>query len=194
MAQHNSGMTGHSCLEQVSTIVGRRSTQVLVTCHLSRQFGSSIGQEIDLPAPTVMPGGGGKTALIPAFLSHFHVSNTFGGGDGDLRRPMNTVLAGGQHKAVVQAFLRKYTESSGRVLLDTIENQLIDIGMRMLVPRELFRAQGFPDSHRIEVEHGGRQLSKATQIRMCGNSVCPPMARALVTANVAAESIIRRAA
>ena len=65
---------------------------------------------------------------------------------------------------------------------------ITDIGMRMLTPRERFRAQGFPDSYEIErgvLPDGGEiPLGKTDQGRMCGNSVCPPLAEALVTANV----------
>lgn len=64
--------------------------------------------------------------------------------------------------------------------------QITDIGMRMLSPRELFRAQGFPEDYVIDPVFNGKPLSKAAQIRMCGNSVCPPVAAALVRANVVA--------
>lgn len=65
------------------------------------------------------------------------------------------------------------------------EYAIADIGMRMLAPRELYRAQGFPDSYLIDIEHNGRPLSKTAQVRMCGNSVSPYAAQALVLANVA---------
>lgn len=61
--------------------------------------------------------------------------------------------------------------------------QIVDIGLRMLTPRELFRAQGFPESYQIERGGDGRVLTKTAQVRMCGNSVCPPMAKAYVAAN-----------
>jgi DNA (cytosine-5)-methyltransferase 1 len=61
--------------------------------------------------------------------------------------------------------------------------------MRMLTPRERFMAQGFPEDHAIEVgidEHGNDMpLTAEVQGRCCGNSVCPPIARALVAANCA---------
>lgn len=57
------------------------------------------------------------------------------------------------------------------------------VGLRMLTPRELFRAQGFPESYQIERGGDGRVLTKTAQVRMCGNSVCPPMAKAYVAAN-----------
>jgi len=59
-----------------------------------------------------------------------------------------------------------------------------DIAMRMLTPRELYRAQGFPDSYTIDRGADGRKLTKAEQVRMVGNSVCPPIAAALARANV----------
>ena len=71
----------------------------------------------------------------------------------------------------------------------TVEGEpyaIVDIGMRMLAPRELFRAQNFPDDYMIDPMIGNRRLTKTDQIRMCGNSVCPPIARALVAANVVA--------
>src|SRR5690606_23658774 len=66
---------------------------------------------------------------------------------------------------------------------------IVDIGMRMLSPRELFRAQGFPDSYIIGRGADGKPMTKTSQNRMCGNSVCPPMAAALVAANYAVEDV-----
>ena len=62
---------------------------------------------------------------------------------------------------------------------------IADIGMRMLTPREQFRAQGFPDSYVIDHGADGQPMTKTAQTRMCGNSVCPPVAAALVDANCA---------
>ena len=70
--------------------------------------------------------------------------------------------------------------------------RIADIGMRMLSPRELFRAQGFNDEYVIDPVVNGRRLSKAAQVRMCGNSVSPHPAKALVEANV--QSMRTRAA
>ena len=60
--------------------------------------------------------------------------------------------------------------------------------MRMLTPRELFTAQGFPPSYVIDPEVRGKRLSKTAQVRMCGNSVSPYPARALVSANLGAAA------
>ena len=61
---------------------------------------------------------------------------------------------------------------------------IVDIGMRMLTPRELYRAQSFPDRYVIDPIVDEKPLTKTAQIRMVGNSVCPAVAEALVRANV----------
>ncbi|HWE72618.1 MAG TPA: DNA cytosine methyltransferase, partial [Stellaceae bacterium] len=66
-----------------------------------------------------------------------------------------------------------------------VDYQIVDIGMRMLHARELFRAQSFPDNYIIDPMYQGKPLTKTAQIRMCGNSVCPILAQALVIANCA---------
>lgn len=59
-----------------------------------------------------------------------------------------------------------------------------DIGMRMLEPRELYRAQGFPDDYIIDFDVNGKKYSRSAQIARCGNAVPPPFAEALVRANL----------
>lgn len=61
---------------------------------------------------------------------------------------------------------------------------IVDIGLRMMTPRELYRAQGFPDSYIIDIGHDGRAFSKSSQVRMVGNSVCPNITKALIQANL----------
>jgi len=124
----------------------------------------------------------------------------------DMRAPAPTVCAGGTHSALVAALIAPYYGSgsglTGRDVRDPsptvtskqrlqlitvqIEGQsyvVTDIGMRMLQPRELYRAQGFPDEYIIAPEYNGKPLTKGAQVRMCGNSVPPPFSRALITAN-----------
>ena len=126
--------------------------------------------------------------------------------------PLGTVSAQGTHHAEVRAFLTAYYGSDQdtpladpmhtvttkpRFALVTVEGQkyaIADIVMRMLQPRELYRAQGFPDTYIIDRGADGRSLPKDAQVRMCGNSVCPPLARALVEANYSERQAQRRAA
>lgn len=155
----------------------------------------------DAPMPTIVPTGNGAT-LCAAFLAkHFGGNETPGW---PLDSPMSTVTAK-DHHALVTAFLLKYYGTDqdprlreplhtattkarfGLVTVSGIDYQIVDIGMRMLQPRELFRAQGFPDRYIIDPEYGGKPLTKTAQVRMCGNSVCPQVAEALVNANVVNE-------
>ncbi len=112
--------------------------------------------------------------VVSAFLSAYYGSDQ----DTPLDDPMHTVT------------------TKPRFALVTVAGQqyaITDIGMRMLQPRELYTAQGFPASYIIDRGHDGRVLPKDAQVRMCGNSVCPPLSRALVRANYA-EASVRRAA
>lgn len=115
--------------------------------------------------------------------------------------PVHTVSAQGLHHGEVRAFLTKYYGTDGtpemleplhtvttkdRFGLVTIKGEayaIVDIGLRMLAPRELYRAQGFPESYAIDRGAAGEPITKTAQVRMCGNSVSPPLARALVSCN-----------
>lgn len=89
------------------------------------------------------------------------------------------------------------------VTIDAVTYIIVDIGLRMLKPRELARAQGFPDSYVLNpecwytTEKGNRKfgaLPIAMQISAIGNSVCPPVARALVAANQPGLPVMEMAA
>jgi DNA (cytosine-5)-methyltransferase 1 len=129
-------------------------------------------------------------ALCAAFLSKFYSTNV----GSDLRAPVPTVTSTGQHLAEVRAFLVKYYGTGGgqrvtepmatittkdRLGLVTVlgqQYQIQDIGLRMLQPHELFLAQGFPADYRLVG-------TKTDQVRLCGNSVSPPVAEAIIRAN-----------
>jgi len=81
------------------------------------------------------------------------------------------------------AFLAKYGVKLNElglatVTIDDIEYIVADIGMRMLEPRELFRATGFYDDYQIAPIYNGKPLTRTAQIRMCGNAVPPAKERA----------------
>jgi DNA (cytosine-5)-methyltransferase 1 len=176
-------------------------------------YGERPGQvpralDLHQPLGTVVAGGA-KHALVSAFLAK-HYGGHEGSGS-SLAAPIDTVTAR-DHHSLVRAFLLKYygAEQDPRLTdpLHTITTRhrfglvavrgeryvIADIGMRMLAPRELFRAQGFADSYQIDVGPHGEALTKTAQVRMCGNSVCPPLARALVTANFSVRQARRREA
>ena len=140
----------------------------LAACTLMRQFGTSSGADIEQPLGTVMPDGcGGKTGLVAAFLDKYYGNERSGA---SVAEPMHTVVSKDKMSLVT-------------VRIDGDVYVITDIGMRMLQPRELFNAQGFPHDYIIDPLYNGKPLSKSAQVRMCGNSVCPPLAAALVKAN-----------
>lgn len=61
---------------------------------------------------------------------------------------------------------------------------IADIGLRMLSPRELYNAMGFPIDYKIDRDYRGSEYGKSKQVARCGNAVCPQMAAALVRANL----------
>ncbi|HDT3082684.1 TPA: DNA cytosine methyltransferase [Klebsiella aerogenes] len=117
--------------------------------------------------------------------------------------PMPTITAGGQHVGEVEttlavedydeervqqvlAFLKEYcgADSTGLVEIARVTYRIVDIGMRMLQPHELYRAQGFPDWYIIDQDYRGVKYAKDKQVARCGNAVPPPFAEALVRANL----------
>lgn len=140
----------------------------LVSSHLLAMGQNAVGGSMNDPVPTVLAGAT-RYAEVRAFLVAYYGNEKDGG---SLFDPMRTVTS---------------KDRLGLVTVEGIEYAIADIGMRMLVPRELYRAQGFPDSYRIDIEFKGKPLTKTAQVRMCGNSVCPPMAEAIVRANYGAE-------
>jgi DNA (cytosine-5)-methyltransferase 1 len=219
LAQHNtdhagSVRAGRPADEPLSTIVHRGTQQNLVTAFLAQHNGGAnghqtIGHDMRKPVSTINAKGS-QQQVVTAHIAAFG-QNTRGF---DPREPMQTVLAGASRYAEVRAFLVKYYSEGGQwqdcrepmhtvptrdrlglVTVHGIDYQIVDIGMRMLTPRELARAQGFPDSYVLEapytppgsptgrVRHHPGKLTKTAQIRMIGNSVCPQLARAIVEAN-----------
>lgn len=201
VVKHYTGATGSGVEEPFPTIMGRNTQNQLVMAFLTRQFGNSIGAAVKNPAPTITPGGAGKSGLITSHLIKFRGTKALGYGQ-DLRTPLHTITAGGNHFGEVRAFLLKYYGTAtgqsinqpihsvtskarfGLVVIEGTAYQVADIGMRMLTPRELFLAQGFPRDYIIDLEYNGKPLTKTAQISMVGNSVSPHPAEALVKANI----------
>jgi len=135
----------------------------------------------------IRPGAATDVDLVASSLVLFHGSRR----DGQpIERPLPTVRAGGMHIAEVRAFLGRlryeHSLAGGApvVMIGAEPYGIVDIGMRMLSPRELYRAQGFDDGHVIDVDANGKRLTKEAQVRLCGNSVVPAVARAIVVANM----------
>ncbi|WP_302807148.1 DNA cytosine methyltransferase [Cloacibacillus porcorum] len=168
LAKHYGGVVGQAVESPVGTTTAA-DHHSLVACTLMRQFGTSTGAPVDRPVGTVMPEGRGKTGLVAAFLAKYYGAEREGI---PLNGPLHTIC--GKDKFAVVT-----------VSIGGEEYAVYDIGMRMLQPRELFRAQGFGDDYIIDLVYEGKYLSKSAQVRMVGNSVCPPIAEAIVKANCA---------
>lgn len=166
LAKHYGGheATGSRLAAPIATIT-TQDHHALVATHMVKLMGSCAdGQAMALPFPTVRAQGT-HLGEVRAFLTKY-----YGTGDGQSAQvPLGTVTT---------------RDRFGLVMVAGEPYEIADIGMRMLQPRELFRAQGFRDDYDIEPLIDGKPLTKTAQIRMCGNSVSPVMAEALVRANV----------
>lgn len=214
LAKHYTGVVGSDLADPMgtATTVDHHSLVTANLVHMghgegkdgTKRFSHGIRSVAD-PLNTVTASGA-AAGIVTAHMLKLRGDNV-GSGAGE---PLHTVSAQGTHHAEVRAFLIKYYGTDGdpaiteplhtvttkdRFGLVTIrgtEYAIVDIGLRMLTPRELYRAQGFPETYRIETGADGRHTTKTAQVRMCGNSVCPPLARALVAANHTEAQAIRR--
>ena len=170
----------------------------VVAAHLMVNNTGHSGGSADTPAHTVTTGN--HHAVVASHLVKLRGTCR----DGQpTSKPMPTVTAGGLHVGEVKTtlavdeydeyraqqtleFLREYCgeDCDGLVTVDGITYHIVDIGMRMLQPHELYRAQGFPDWYIIDRDYRGVKYPKDKQVARCGNAVPPPFAEALVRANL----------
>lgn len=182
LAQHNAGEkmasnAGRPANTPLSTLTTSGSQQQVVAASLMSMHGAARrGQAIDAPHPTICAGGQ-HSALVAAFLQKYYSTQQ----DPDLNEPLHTLTTRARFGVVT-------------VEIDGQTYAIADIGMRMLTPREQFRAQGFPETYQIATGAGGRTMTATEQTRMCGNSVSPPVAAAIVAANCAHLAGARREA
>ena len=80
----------------------------------------------------------------------------------------------------------------GLVTIQGVDYQIVDIGLRMLEPRELYGCQGFPDDYIIDRDYTGKPYGRTEQVKRCGNAVCPPLPAALVRANLPELCVAKR--
>jgi DNA (cytosine-5)-methyltransferase 1 len=192
-----------------STITAQGQHSALVTAFLAKHYTGVVGSDLADPIGTV-------TSVDHHSLVTSHMIKLRGQNIGSAAsEPLHTVSAQGLHHGEVRALLVKYygNEKDGvqiaepmhtipthdRFGLVTVQISgepyaIVDIGLRMLTPRELYRAQGFPEHYNTETGAAGEPISKTAQVRMCGNSVCPPLAKAIVQANYAEQVSMRKAA
>jgi DNA (cytosine-5)-methyltransferase 1 len=169
----------------------------LVTAFIAKHFGgkSSPGSSLKKPMGTVTTKD--HNALVSSFLVQYNGTGT----SRSVRKPISTVLTN-HHHGLVNAFLIRYDYNGasrslrkplatlttkgrfGLVCVRGEQYEIVDIGMRFLIPREQFRAQGFRDSYIIDPTLDGAPIGVTHQGRCAGNSVPPDVVRAIVAANV----------
>ncbi len=206
------GATGHAADEPLHTVTsGAGSARPAGTAHAMGMVAAFLtqyhtetnskevrGQELDKPVLTLDTSN--RYGMVTSHL--IKLRGTCADGQ-PVTDPMPTITAGGLHVGEVRAFLLKYYGSAdngqhldtplhtvttkdrfGLVTVEGVDYQIVDIGMRMLEPHELFAAQGFPSNYVIDVDTDGKKYSKSAQVARCGNAVPPPFAQALVRANL----------
>lgn len=177
--------------------------EAVVAAHIAKYYGGVVGEKVGEPLPTV-------TAIDHNAVCTAHVVKFKGDNLGHgMKEPMQTVTTSAGEFALCKAHLAKmrsgddlghwpeirallneycgYTLAEDEVLLLEISGALYyiaDIGLRMLSPRELYNAMGFPPDYIIDHDYLGNEYKKSAQVARCGNAVCPPMATALVRANL----------
>ena len=159
-------VVGHGMEKTLGTVTAK-DHHALAAASLVKFYGRSDAQGVDGPLRTVTSAA--RFAEVRAFLTKFYGTST--GSPAQL--PLPTVTTGGGHGG----------GHLGLVMVHGEPYAIVDIGMRMLQPHELFAAQGFPPDYDITPTFNGKPLTKTDQIALAGNSVCPQVAEALVAAN-----------
>lgn len=171
----------------------------LVTSFLHKYYDggyTGAGDSLENPLPTVTAWDHNSVCAATLIQMNNHCDGR------DIKEPIPTITAGDGHFGEVRAFLMKfYGQGTGQDIkqpLDTITSkdrfglvtiagvdyQIVDIGLRMLEPKELYGCQGFPDDYIIDHDYTGKNYPRSEQVRRCGNAVCPPIPAALVKANL----------
>ena len=182
----------------LGTVVAGASKHALVSAFLNKHFTGVVGQQLDLPMPTVTARD--HNSVTAASLIRFnHDDHGL-----PLNQPMPTITAKGGHLAEVRAFLITYygqgvgqsatdpmrtittKDRLGLVTIEGVDYQIVDIGMRMLEPHELLAAQfgTFAKDYDLSAAR-----TKTAMVRLIGNSVPPEEVMALVTVNVASQPL-----
>jgi DNA (cytosine-5)-methyltransferase 1 len=184
----------------------------LATAHITRQFGTSTGHKMDVPLGTIMAGSDKSVLTTGCIAKYYGTSDA-----SNFTHPLDTIttkdrfasikaeLEGNTtHAHAVYELMKEQapeylseTDHNTRTVGVTLENEryiITDVGMRMLQPAELYRAQGFDERYDISPTWNGKPLTKEAQVRLVGNSVCPPVASALVRANFSIQQPLEMAA
>lgn len=178
---------GRDARAPMSTITAAGSQQQLVTAHMATLRNNMVGAPADEPLATIAAGGEHHAVVecqlspeqeagalrVAAFLVKYH---GVGANVPSLQDPLSTISTKDRLALVT-------------VMVRGTPYVIVDIGLRMLKPHELYRAQGFPAGYVIDRTADGRLISTTAAVRMVGNSVSPPPLRALALANLDPVSV-----
>lgn len=197
---------GQTIEEPIMTVDGS-NRYGLVTSFLHKYYDGGYkgaGENIENPLPTVTAWDHNSVVTANLIQMNNHCDGR------DMRDPIPTITAGDGHFGEVRAFLIKYYGQStgqdinepldtvtsrdrfGLVTIDGTDYQIVDIGLRMLEPRELYGCQGFPADYIIDHDYTGKTYPRSEQVRRCGNAVCPPIPAAMVRANLPELCVAKR--
>lgn len=192
------GVRGQTVEDPIMT-VDSSNRYGLVTSFLHKYYDGGYkgaGETVKNPLPTVTAWDHNSVVTANLIQMNNHCDGK------DIRQPLPTITAGDGHFGEVRAFLIKYygqgtgqdikdpldtvtaQDRFGLVTINGTDYKIVDIGLRMLEPKELYGCQGFPDDYIIDRDCDGKPYPRAEQVRRCGNAVCPPLPAALVKANL----------
>ena len=208
MGTNTTNHPGGNCKDPIHTITtGNQQCLIsptLIQYHSETAQGEVRGQTIKDPIMTV--DGSNRYGLVTSFLSKFYKSGT----GQDMREPLHTITTSPGHFGEVRAFLIKYygdatgqdieqpldtvttKDRFGLVTIEGVDYQIVDIGLRMLEPKELYGCQGFPNDYIIDHDYTGKKYPRSEQVHRCGNAVCPQIPAALVKANLPELCVAKR--
>lgn len=175
LAKHYTGVTGQKLQQPIGTITSIDHRSLVTSSMIKLRGTCQRGQPIDQPVPTITASGN-HLGEVRAFLIKYYSE---GGQSQSLKEPLHTIPT---------------KDRIGLVMVRGEPYQIVDIGMRMLQPHELYAAQSFPDNYVFDRVCHGQPFTKAEQVAMCGNSVPPALAEALVRANMVNADQAERAA
>ena len=192
------GVRGQTIEDPIMT-VDSSNRYGLVTSFLHKYYDGGYkgaGETVENPLPTVTAWDHNSVVTANLIQMNNHCDGK------DIRQPLPTITAGDGHFGEVRAFLIKYygqgtgqdikkpldtvtaQDRFGLVTINGTDYQIVDIGLWMLEPKELYGCQGFPDDYIIDHDYTGKTYPRSEQVRRCGNAVCPPIPAALVRANL----------
>lgn len=189
---------GQTIQDPIMTVDGS-NRYGLVTSFIQKYYGGNYqgnGSDIKEPLHTITTLERNAMCAVNLIQMNNHCDGR------DVKEPIPTITAGDGHFGEVRAFLIKYygqgtgqdikapldtvtaQDRFGLVTINGVDYQIVDIGLRMLEPKELYGCQGFPEDYIIDHDYTGKTYPRSEQVRRCGNAVCPPIPAALVRANL----------